>query len=139
MAVTMPSLAEANVSAARARDVRGEWLYSLQLGAVGVGDIIAHACEPEGRPLLRISVVRLLEAQDGWSRAAAIAAMNQALRVLGRAELAPREVLKLNIQWLVDARSGGRRQLALADAMDEKSDPPWLGFPYSPHQKGDAK
>jgi hypothetical protein len=136
MVTSMPSLAAANASASAAREVRAEWLFSLQIGLCSVPDIVAHACEPEGRPLLRLGLVRLLEAQDRWSRTSAINTINQTLRILGKPELTPREAAKLNVQWLVDARSGGRRQLALADALDRKANPPWAGFPYSPQQKG---
>ncbi|WP_433673919.1 hypothetical protein [Microbacterium gorillae] len=136
MAVTLPSLAVANESAEHARQVRADWLFSLQDGVVSMFDIITQACEPDGRPLLRIGLVRLLEHQDGWSRHAAITTINQTLRLLSLPELSARGAAKLTVQWLVDARSGGRRQLAFADAMDSKTQLPWPGFPYSPQQEG---
>lgn len=126
-----PSLAVANVSAARARQVRAEWLASLQIGVCTISDVITYACEPSGRPLLRLSVVRLLTEQDGWTRAAAVNTVNHALRLLDQPELKPGAAAKLNLQWLVDARAGGRRILALTDAMDPKSEQPWSGFPYA--------
>lgn len=138
MVTVMPDLAVANASAINARAVRAEWLATLQIGLCTIADIVTFACEPDGRPLLKLGLVRLLEAQDGWSRHRAIATINQTARLLKLQELTSAAATKLNVQWLVDARSGGRRQLALADAMDGKNELPWPGFPYSPQTKGDT-
>jgi len=134
---TLPSLTTANVSAARARAVRAEWLTSLKLGLCTVPDLINHACSPDGRPLLRIGLVRLLTEQDGWTRNGAVATINQALRLLGQPEMTSQQASKLHVQWLVDSRSGGRRVQALTDAMDPKMHQPWGGFPYASRPQGD--
>lgn len=131
-----PPLAVANRYAAQARTLRAEWLVSLHEGLITFTDLVEYACTPDGRPLLRIGLMRLLSEQDGWNRTRAWDTINRTLAVLGDAPLTRAEAAKLTVQWLVDARAGERRILAFTDALDPKDALPWSGFPYAPADTG---
>lgn len=126
-----PPLATANKAASRARNIRAEWLTGIHMGLFAPADVIKAACEPDGAPLRRITLMRLLTEQDGWGRGKATSALERTLRLLDM-DPANHRVNTLTIQWLIDARAGGRRVHALADALNTNAETPWEGFPYAP-------
>lgn len=132
MAGTMPSLAAANTARAEANAQRGRALADLRSGASDVPGILRSACLPEGAALRRITLVRLLSGQEGWSKRQARSTVRSILDALGYRNTADeRRIDQLTIMWLIDARAGGRRVRAFADALDPKENPPWRGFPFA--------
>lgn len=128
---TIPDLATANAAKAAAEDARGRALADLETRASEVADIVRGSCFPEGAALRRIPLVRLLSGRPGTSKRHARAVVRQTLAVLGERNRTDRQVDALTIMWVIDARSGGRRIRALADALDPKEQAPWQGFPYA--------
>lgn len=126
-----PSLQVANTARAEANAERGRALASLRAGTSDVTGILRRACLPEGKALRRIPLVRLLSGQDGWTKRRARATVRSVLTVLQDRSTGYDAVDQLTIMWLIDARTGGRRMRALADALDPKEMPPWMGFPYA--------
>ena len=129
--MTRPSVSVAQMSAAHARVVRAEWHTSVSLGLTTLSDVVREACSPTGRPLLRMSLLRLLAERPGEGPASALRILNLTLTTLGLPLASRAQASRLNIQWLVDGRAGGRRILAFTDACDAKDEPPWPGFPYA--------
>lgn len=127
---TRPPLATANQAADRARNIRAEWLTGIHMGLFTPADIIEAACEPDGKPLLRITLMRLLTEQDGWGLPKAKTVLERTLRLLDLRPAA-HPTRTLTVQWLIDARAGGRRIHALADAINDTTEIPWAGFPYT--------
>jgi len=132
--MTMPSLNSANLSRAEADRMRAEWLLRVHDGTTTVTELIRQACAPGYHPLLRIPLVRLLADQDGWGRARAFRTINRTLALLGKQPISRAEASRLPLQWLLDARSGGRRCMALSDAARQQTreSRPWTGWPYLP-------
>lgn len=129
--MSRPSLAVANSARAEAIAERGRALAELRSGASDVTGILRRACLPEGKALRRITLVRLLSGQDGWTKRQARATVRSALGILGDPRPDESVVDQLTIMWLIDARAGGRRARAFADALDPKVLPPWPGFPFA--------
>lgn len=125
--------------AAAARRTRAEWVLSVHLGVTTVPDLIRAARTPEGRPLLRARLATVLAAQDGWSRTRALDAVAHIHRVLGEPADTPARAAARTVQWLVDARCGGHRLHALADALNTPRTAPWAGFPYTPAPQKDEE
>lgn len=124
------SLALANTAKRAAEYTRSDWLVSLSTGFTSIPDLIRRATTEEGRPLRRITLRQLLETQDGWGRARATRVLSRTTSLLGHEPTS-----RLTVAWLIDARAGGRRVHALADALAER-DVPWIGFPYAPLPAG---
>lgn len=129
--MTRPPLEVANSARAEALAARGAALAELRSGASDVTGILRRACLPEGKALRRITLVRLLSGQDGWTKRQARTTIRSTLAILGARQSSDSDVDQLTIMWLIDARAGGRRARALADALDPKELPPWTGFPYA--------
>lgn len=123
------TLALAHTAKREAERMRAEWLYSVQVGVLTVPDLIQAATSESGRPLRRITLNQLLEAQ-GWGRARNQRALDHIRNLLGTTS-----DRRLNVAWLVDARADGRRLQVWADALKERV-PPWTGFPYTPCPQG---
>jgi hypothetical protein len=138
--MSRPSLATANIARAEANAERAAVLAQLAIGNTTVSEIIARACLPDGKALLRLPLARMLASQSGWTKRKARTVVRSTLFVLGKREGTNEEVDRLTLMWLVDARAGGRRVRAFADALDPKSSPPWPGFPYAaPQRSADSK
>ena len=122
------------VTAKRAAESeRTRWLATVNDGLVTVTDVIEEACTPDGRPLLALTLRKLLAHQPGWGDGRAMRTIN---RMCGLLAISPQNQRRLTIAWLVDSRTGGHRIQAWCDVLTEKSGPPWSGFPYSPEPKG---
>ncbi len=123
------SLDAQNQAKKQAARTRAEWILSLHLGYVTATDLIEAACTDEFKPLLRLTLRQVLSNQPGWGVARAQRVLGHLRSVLG---LTGTNTRRLTVAWLVDSRAGGRRVLAWADCLDNKSNPPWPGFPYAP-------
>lgn len=99
-----------------ARAARSGWLAALSSGMVSVADVLAAACaSPALRRLLLVDVLVASEVSDHAPSTAAKMAkakMASMSRYLGTPVDA-----KVNLAWLFDARSEGRRLDALANTM----------------------
>lgn len=123
------SLAIANSAKREAQRMRSEWLFSIHVGVLSVPDLIQAATSESGRPLRRVTLSQLLEAQ-GWGRARIERALDHIRSQLGIAS-----DRRLNVAWLIDARADGRRLHVWADAL-QKRVAPWTGFPFAPCPPG---
>jgi hypothetical protein len=106
-----------------------EWLDSLSTGLNSISDLITAATSEDDRALRRLSLRQVLLHQKGWGRARTERVLSDLLSSLG---LEPTR--RLTVAWLIDARAGGRRVRALADAYPGVQ--PWIGFPYAPLPAG---
>ncbi|WP_412905262.1 hypothetical protein [Aeromicrobium sp. 179-A 4D2 NHS] len=119
-------LAEARRRASR---TRAEWLVAITEGVVTVDDLIRAACEPDGKPLMKISLSQLLLAQPGVGKAKAERVLRKTHTALsGRGD--DSQPLQ-TVANLVDPRSGGRRYVAFRDALSDRQTPV-TGFPFAP-------
>lgn len=119
-------LAEARRRASR---IRAEWLVSIAEGIVTIDDLIRAACEPDGKPLMKISLSQLLLAQPGVGKAKAERVLRKMHTTLsGRGADTTRVETVAN---LIDPRSEGRRYLAFRDALCDRQTPV-TGFPFAP-------
>ena len=122
-----------NEAKKRAARMRAEWIISLYEGYISTTDLITAACVGGNQPLLRLTLRQILANQPGWGEVRT----NRTLAALrGLLGLTTTGARRLTIAWLVDARVGGRRVQAWADCLDDKSNPPWPGFPYAPEPAG---
>lgn len=127
------SIAALHAKKKSAERMRSEWILSLSAGYITAADLIRAACTDEHKPLLRLSLRRVLINQPGWGDVRTKRALNQLRAVLG---LTASDSRRLTVSWLLDSRAGGRRVEAWADCLDDKSNPPWPGFPHAPEPKG---
>lgn len=126
------TLALANTAKFEAQRTRADWLISLESGVTSISDLIKAATTEEGRALRRITLRQLLMSQEGWGRARAERVLSHTTQILGH-----NPTSRLTVAWLIDARAGGRRVHALADALKTRTEP-WIGFPYAPAPTGGA-
>jgi hypothetical protein len=124
------SLALANTAKKASARTRAEWLTSLSMGVISISDLIEAATTEDNRALRRITLRQLLSTQEGWGRAKTSRVLFLTTHLLG---LEPTS--RLTVAWLLDARAGGRRVRALADALFDRAQP-WIGFPYAPLPAG---
>lgn len=123
-------LSHANTAREAAIRVRAAATLSVARGEMTVWDVLQDA--ETSRPHGKITLKQLLLAQEGWGPSRALAALTRTARTVGW-DRDTKAVSRLNIDWLLDPRAGGRRILAFADAlMPAKDEPPWPGFPYTP-------
>ena len=116
---------------------RAEWLLSLSAGYITATDLITAACTEGNKPLLRITLRQLLMNQPGWGEVRVNRVLRRLRMVLGETGSDSR---RLSVAWLVDSRAGGKRVQVWADALDNRSDLPWPGFPYAPQpEKGASR
>lgn len=116
---------------------RASALISVTEGWLSIWDVITAAGGADGKHLLRLRLHQLLVAQEGWGPARAdrvIAATVSATSPRAKhTTIEGKRGRELRLSWLLDARVGGNRVLALADAMRApKPALPWPGFPYTP-------
>jgi len=124
------SLALANATKKEASRIRAEQLLSLQSGLTTIPDLILAASSEDSRALRRITLRQLLISQEGWGEARVHSVLSRTSSLLG---LDPTS--RLTVAWLIDARAGGRRLRAFADARSARVTP-WTGFPYAPLPAG---
>lgn len=129
--MSRPPLTVANTAKAHAEAERSHALAKLRAGVSRVPDILRDACLPEGRALRRIPLVRLLSGAEGTSKRHARSTIRSTVRTLNGFLAQVPEIDRLTVMWVIDARAGGRRARAFADALDPKTTPPWPGFPYA--------
>lgn len=122
------SLEKANQKKFDAERTRSEWIASLYSGVLSVPDLLQAAAGrgPDAAALRRISLRRLLTAQPDWGSARATRVLDHLSGLFG----VPEE-RRLNVAWLIDARTDGRRLHAFADALHPRGTP-WPGFPLAP-------
>lgn len=125
---------QVHTAKAAAEDARHRALLSVSDGLLTVWDVLREAAAPQGKHLLKLRLVRLLEAQPGWSRTRADRVVRHAASLEELALPTRRDLGAIRVAWVIDARVGARRWLALADAVKVTDDPgpAWPGFPYSP-------
>lgn len=119
-----------DLAAARrnANKVRAEWLVAISEGILTADDLVRAACDPDGKPLLKISLRQLVMAQPGFGPA-------RADRILGKMHVAlfghatPTDKVT-TVAHLVDPRTVGRRYVAFRDAMCDRTTPV-AGFPFA--------
>lgn len=124
-----------NTARRRAQRTRGTHLYSVVEGMSSIWDVLDAATQPEGIPLRKLTLPRLLAAQPGWGPVRVERLLTQmsdlcGMNVPGQSEM--------TIGWMLDTRAGGRRFEALVDAMSRVDESgrevvtttPWPGFPY---------
>ncbi|GAA4153738.1 hypothetical protein GCM10022286_00490 [Gryllotalpicola daejeonensis] len=115
-----------------ARRQRAAALLRVTAGEITVPDLIREACSEAGRPLLRLTLRQVLLAQPKWTKGRVERTLIRLGQVL-EADLG--EHARLNLAWLVDPRSGGRRFTAFCDCLVPSQAPPWDGFPWTPRPK----
>lgn len=121
------SLAVANISRAKAQEVRAEWLIGISADILTMADLLAFAATPPGRPLRRISLFQLLTSRPGRGPATAKAVLAK-LRVALRCET-PSQAM--TIGWLLDNRAGGRRFIAWGSCVEVGRElTPWNNWPF---------
>lgn len=122
---TTATLAAGRERLARARRQRHQALADVALGHLTPHDVVVAAAQPHGRPLLRIGIRPLLGSQPGWGNRT----VNRFLDHLSG--ICPLPNRDIQIRWILDPRSGGRRFLAWLDTWRPQR-PPWPDFPYTP-------
>lgn len=119
---SLPPIEVANAARAEAIRLRAEWLIAVADGRATTGEVLAAACQPGGKPLRRIRLSALLEAQPGWGPARARRVVNVVTSKVGIAVTATPTV-----GWLVNRRYPHR-----LDAWSEVVAPdevPWPDYP----------
>lgn len=129
--------AAASRAAMAANALRGRWLEELRSGAVKVGDLLTAAQGPDGAPLRRIRLTKLLAAVYGTGHAAQEERLERFLRVAAISPMpSPDERSRLDVAWLTDPRTGGTRLWSFADTISHDRSPAWAGFPFTPSEEG---
>lgn len=131
----IPDIHEANEARERARRLRAKWRLALSSGSASLAQFLEVASTPGGRPLRSVLVVDVLSDAYGMGAARSRRIVEKVVDVSGA-----RIPKRLDVAWLLDSRSAGRRVLALCDEMTPlRGGRPWEGFPWAPqpHDKED--
>lgn len=126
-------LEQANAARDRARRLRAEALMSVSCERMTVVELLEEARHE--RALGKVRIRQLLLAQPGWGNTRVSTALRRMARTVG-VDLTTPKLGQLNLDWLLDPRAGGRRLMAFADAVAERVECPWEGFPYTPAPAG---
>lgn len=129
----MSDMALQRSAAARARLLRAEYLHAVDAGTLGPLDVIDEAREDYLLPLRQISL-RGLFVDAGFNNKQWRDVRSRLLNALA----IDVEDRKLTVGWVLDPRAGGRRIYALVDALRDRDEPPWPGFPWTPRSPGVA-
>lgn len=105
--------------------VRFLQLKKLWDGHSTIPQVVEYACTVEGAPLLKVTLVKLLES----ARFSKAEATRVARRVTSMVD-STRDPNKVTIGWLVDPRAGNRRIVSMADALSPVRLHPPARFPY---------
>ena len=123
------AIIDLNLARASAQEMRGEWLTAVAIGVVTIHDLVEHAAAPEGRPLMRLPLRRLLLASPDFTIKEADRILKHVSDVLGLRDDDRRN--QRTVQWLLDDRTGCRRFMAWMDAIAPR-ERPWPGWPATP-------
>lgn len=104
-------------------------LADIAEGRCNVQATIVRATKPGGHSLLRLRLHHMLEAIDGLGSVGASKKLKRMAAMLGDRRL---DVTSLNVAWLLNPHSGGRRYQAWLDAVVADPQPNWPGFPWAP-------
>lgn len=121
-------LVEARSALMEARRTRAHGLVEVKLGRWTPERLLDEAATRPNHPLRRVKLSALLGAQAGWGTARVQRTLDRVRQVCGEPE---RPFTDMNVSWLLDRRSGGRRYLAWLDAATPKT-MPWSGWPFTP-------
>lgn len=118
-------LAEGRAATVDANAHRARVLSMVSLGELDAGQVVVDAASDtqQGRWVSRIKLVKLLAAIPRWNRPRA----RRALQVV----FPKANVDQVNIAWLLDGRTRGRRVIGFAGLLTPRGDGPWPGFPFS--------
>ena len=122
--MTTTTVEELNDAARAARRARAEWIVGLESGLVTVADVLDAAKRENGAAVARLKLSTLLTAAYGAPRAKACVRHVRAVLDVDTPSA------DLTVGWLTDHRTGGRRIMALADALNPRNAPPVPGFPF---------
>ena len=134
------SIAEVSKKRQTAYKMRAGWLQAIEEtriaqaegrripAPVTLADLMQATSVSQGKTLLNLRLTRLTGAATGWPRHRVLRALNNMCRILRLDDL---DVTTLNLAWLLDVRTSGRR---LSVWIDQITPHPthWVGFPYSP-------
>lgn len=126
-----------------AERLRSEFLFGIHDGLFTIPEVINAAIEAENRALLKSRLYQLLLAAREISEPAARRIVEGTLALsAGRDAPTARSISttyqSMNLKWLLDARSSGRRLACLFEMMVRegvgvtKRSAPWPGFPMAP-------
>jgi len=122
------TLADARRTASRRRMAE---LVRLSMGQTTVEEIIADACLPEHKALLKIRLHQLLENSPSLGPRSARERFARFARVAG-VDLSTAKTL--TIAWLITPQSGGQRRELWLDTVvgyGVSPEPYWEGFPWA--------
>ncbi len=127
---------EQRAAAAEARHLRAEYLVAVAKGMIDPVDLLEAARATSHRALrtIRLSQVFAARADDApeSTRNTKTPWPKLRRRLLAALDLAALPDTKMTVSWLLDPRAGGRRWLALHDALRSRDEAPWSGFPWEP-------
>lgn len=136
---TRPALlgsGELAIARKTANRIRAEWLVAITTGAATVDDLLRAAAEPDGKPLLRISLRQLLLAQPGVGTQGAKKLLRKThVAAFGHDE--SKWTALRTVANLLDTRAEGSRYLSLRDALATRRTPS-RGFPFTPIEHQDT-
>lgn len=118
-------LAEGRAATVDANAHRARVLSMVSLGELDAGQVVVDAASDtqQARWVSRIKLVKLLAAIPRWNRPRARRALQVAFPKVN--------VDQVNIAWLLDGRTKGRRVIGFAGLLTPRGDGPWPGFPFS--------
>lgn len=120
---------ELAVARQSANRVRAEWLVALSQGIATVDDLLRAACEPDGKPLMKISLRQLFLSQPGVGEQRSKKVVRQ-LHVAAFGHDDTKWTPLKTVANLLDTRAHGARYLSLRDALATRTTPA-DGFPFA--------
>jgi hypothetical protein len=115
----------------KANEIRAEYLAGIYTGVLTVDDVVDAAISYEPA-LLRISLQQLLLSQPGVGRTAARRIVARTLEYLDAPSSTRGKAASLNLAWLADRRTGGRRYICWNSALAaERPRRVAAGFPFA--------
>lgn len=125
---------QAGVEFARAASAeRASWLVSIHRGFLDINAFFVELHSSPQGPLYRIRLQELLRV-SGRSVQESSRLLRQVIAVADPKNKRP--IGRLTIAWLTDKRAGGRRAIALEDALAPRG-LPWPGYPLAPEPNRD--
>ncbi len=123
--LSQSQLADGRTAARAADEYRARILSQVSLGELDAAGVVLAASEDsqQARWISRIRLVKLLAAIPRWNKPRARAALNVAFPKV--------DADQLNIAWLLDGRTKGRRVIGFAGLLTARGDGPWPGFPFT--------
>lgn len=125
-----PTVKQLNAARQAAGMLRARTLTRVAVGQITPEQVIAAAAKPNGVPLRRISVRKLLASQPGWGDTRVGRVTDHLRRALPGCPPRP------TIGWLLDPRVSNPSTDRLTEfasvAGPHRVDVPWTGWPYVP-------